>query len=224
MLQIVSPKSPLTRSLWAPATPANEPRGVCKMIIRALLFTALSALAHAETHRIVAERYYRPFSHQNPVLKRINPGDVVVTKTVDSGGQDDKDVKRHPDPGNALTGPFYIEGAQPGDAIRVRFQKMRLNRNWGYSGFRLGVFSLTPEYVENLYSPNYKPDVAIKGRSNMVRWELDLARNVATLRDPATAHVKLEFPAKPMLRSVYLASPGDFPPTSGPAGPHVRHT
>ena len=188
------------------------------MIIRALLFTALSALAHAETHRIVAERYYRTFSHQNPVLKRINPGDVVVTKTVDSGGQDDKDVKRHPDPGNPLTGPFYIEGAQPGDAIRVRFQKMRLNRNWGYSGFRLGVFSLTPEYVENLYSPNYKPDLAIRGRSNLVRWELDLARNVATLRDPASAHVKLEFPAKPMLGCVGVAAPGDFAPTSGPAG------
>ena len=46
---------------------------------------------------------------------------------------DEKSVERHPDPGNPLTGPFYIEGAQPGDEIRVRFQKMRLNRNWGYS-------------------------------------------------------------------------------------------
>jgi len=188
------------------------------MIMRALLSIALSTLAHAETHRIVADRYYRTFSHQNPVLKRIKSGDVVATKTVDSSGRDDKDVIRHPDPGNPLTGPFYIEGAQPGDAIRVRFQKMRLNRNWGYSGFRLGLFSLTPEYVEHLYSPNYKPDLAIKGRSNVVRWELDLARNMAALRDPSSAHVKLEFPAKQMLRCVGVAAPGDFAPTSGPAG------
>src|SRR5262249_38405129 len=128
----------------ARSSPPKSPgQGVCKMIMRALLSIALSTLAHAETHRLVADRYYRTFSHQNPVLKRIKPGDVVVTKTVDSSGRDDKGVVRHPDPGNPLTGPFYIEGAQPGDAIQVRFQKMRLNRDWGYSGFRLGLFSLT---------------------------------------------------------------------------------
>ena len=188
------------------------------MIMRLVFFIALCTLAQAETHRIVADRYYRTFSHQNPVLKRIQPGDVVVTKTLDAGGQDDKDVQRHPDPGNPLTGPFYIEGAQPGDAIRVRFQKMRLNRNWGYSGFRLGVFALNPEYVENLYSANYKPDLVRKGRSNYVRWEIDLANNRVRLRDPASARVKLEFPAKPMLGCVGVAAPGDFAPTSGPAG------
>src|SRR6266446_764499 len=171
-----------------------------------------------ETHKIVADHYYRTFSHQNPVLKRIQAGDVVVTKTLDSGGQDDKDVLRHPDPGNPLTGPFYIEGAGPGDAIRVTFRKMRLNRNWGYSGFRLGLFSLTPEYVEHLYSPNYKPDLVRKGSSNYVRWELDLANNMVRLRDPASARVKLEYPARPMLGCVGVAAPGDFAPTSGPAG------
>src|SRR6266550_3112695 len=164
-----------------------------------LMALCLATSGFAETHTIVADRYYRTFSRQNAVLKRIKPGDVVVTKTLDSGGQDDKDVFRHPDPGNPLTGPFYIEGAQPGDAIRVTFRKMRLNRNWGYSGFRLGLFSLTPEYVEHLYSPNYKPDLVRKGSSNYVRWELDLARNRVRLRDPASTHVKLEFPARPML-------------------------
>ncbi len=184
----------------------------------ALIFAVFSTLASAETHKLVAEKYYRTFSHQNPVLKRIKPGDLVVTKTLDSGGQDDKDVHRHPDPGNPLTGPFYIEGAEAGDAILVRFQKMRLNRNWGYSGFRLGLFSLTPEYVEHLYSPNYKPDLVRKGYSNFVRWELDPAGNMVQLRDPKSERVKLEFPAKPMLGCVGVAAPGDFSPTSGPAG------
>jgi amidase len=188
------------------------------MIVRPFLLIALSTLVHAETHRIVADRYYRTFSHQNPVLKRIKPGDVVVTKTLDSAGMDERSIERHPDPGNPLTGPFYIEGAQPGDEIRVRFQKMRLNRNWGYSGFRLGLFSLTPEYVEHLYSPDYKPDLVRKGRSNYVRWEIDLAGNRVRLRDPASEHVKLDFPTKPMLGCVGVAAPGDFAPTSGPAG------
>jgi amidase len=183
-----------------------------------LLIAVLAAVAGAETHNLVADRYYRTFSHQNQVLKRIKPGDVVVTKTLDSGGQDFKDVQRHPDPGNPLTGAFYVEGAQPGDGIRVTFRKMRLNRNWGYSGYRLGLFSLTPEYVEHLYSPDYKPDIVRKGRSNYVRWEIDLANKRVRLRDPASARVKLDFPARPMLGCVGVAAPGDFAPTSGPAG------
>jgi acetamidase/formamidase len=142
----------------------------------------------------------------------------VITKTIDSAGKDYKDVQRHPDPGNPLTGPFYIEGAEPGDAILVRFQKMRLNRSWGYSSYRLGLFSLTPEYVEHLFPAAYKPDIVRKGSSNYVRWELDLAHNTVRLREPASEHVKLEFPAKPMLGCVGVAAPGDFAPTSGPAG------
>ena len=33
--------------------------------------------------------------------------------------------------GNPLTGPFYIDNAEPGDAILVHLRKVRLNRNWG---------------------------------------------------------------------------------------------
>jgi amidase len=186
--------------------------------MRIILLSILAIVANAETHEIIATTYYRTFSHVNPVLKRIQPGDVVITKTLDSGGQDFESIHRHPESGNPLTGPFYIEGAEPGDAIRVTFQKMRLNRNWGYSSYRLGLYALTPEYVEHLFSPNYKPDVVRKGSSTLVRWELDLAHNIVRLRDPASEHVKLEFPAKPMLGCVGVAAPGDFSPTSGPAG------
>ena len=44
----------------------------------------------AETVQLIPQTYYRTFAHTNPVLKRIRPGDVVVTKTLDSGGQDYK--------------------------------------------------------------------------------------------------------------------------------------
>ena len=190
--------------------------------MRKLLLAAIFVLAaNAETHKIVADRYYRTFSHQNAVLKRIKPGDVVVTKTLDSGGHDDKDVKRHPESGNPRTGAFYIEGAEPGDAIRVTFQKMRLNRNWGYSSLRLGLFALTPEYVEHLFSPNFKPDVVRKGSSTLVRWELDLANNMVRLRDPASARVKLEYPARPMLGCVGVAAPGDV--EQAPVSKGARH-
>ena len=40
---------------------------------------------------------------------------------------------------NPLTGPFYIEGAEAGDALVVKLRKVRLNRNWGYTAYRLGL-------------------------------------------------------------------------------------
>src|SRR5579864_7913538 len=117
----------------------------------------------AETHQLTADHYYRTFSHTNPVLKRIKPGDIVITKTLDSGGQD-YHGQHASEAGNPLTGPFYIEGAEPGDALVVKLRKVRLNRNWGYTAYRLGLFSLTPDYVETIYPNHYKMDLVQKGR------------------------------------------------------------
>ena len=178
----------------------------------------LPAILGAETHTIVAPRYFRTFSHTNPVLQRIRSGDIVVTKTIDSSGRDFHGDVRHPESGNPLTGPFFIEGAERGDSIAVEIRKMRLNRNWGYSGYRLGLFSLEANSIESLYPNKYKPDLAIPGRTDLVRWDLDLTNNIARLRDPASSRIKMEFPASPMLGCIGVAAPGDFAPTSGPAG------
>lgn len=122
------------------------------------------------------------------------------------------------DPSNPLTGAFYVEGAESGDALAVHFRKVRLNRDWGYSAYRLGLFSLTPEYVEKIYSDRYKPDLVRKGRANIVPWDIDAGRQTVRLREPVSGKIKLEFPALPMLGCVGVAAPGDFAPTSAPAG------
>jgi amidase len=178
----------------------------------------LPASLMAETHEVVADTYYRTFSKTHPVLRQIKPGDVVRTKTIDSSGVDEKGTRRHPEPGNPLTGPFLIEGAEPGDAILVHLRKLRMNRNFGYSSYRLGLFSLTPDSIETLFPAKYKEDVVVKGRSNLVPWDLDLARNTVRLREPNSSVMKMEFPAKPMLGCIGVAAPGDFAPTSSPAG------
>jgi acetamidase/formamidase len=171
----------------------------------------------AETHRLVPQTYYRTFSHTNPVLKRIRPGDIVITKTLDSGGQDEKSEQRS-EPSNPLTGPFYVEGAAPGDMLVVTLRQVRLNRNWGYSAYRLGLYSLMPAYVEGIYSNQYKKDLVRKGSATMVPWDIDVNRGIVRLREPASKRLKLEFPARPMLGCIGVAAPGDFAPTSGPAG------
>lgn len=185
-------------------------------VLIVVCFVAASG-AFAETREVVADRYYNTFSHTNPVVLRINSGDIVVTKTLDSGGMDDHGQVRATG-GNPLTGPFYIENAEPGDAILVHLRKVRLNRNWGSTAYRLAPFSVLPEFVESMYPNHYKADVVRKGRDNMLPWDLDLKTNTVKLREPVSRNVKLEFPARPMLGCIGVAAPGDFSPTSGPSG------
>ena len=139
------------------------------------------------------------------------------TKTIDASGRDDTGTVRGVRP-NPLTGPFYVEGAEPGDALVVRFTRVRMNRNWGWSSYRLGLYSLTPESIEGIYPNRYKPGEIIKDRENVVPWDLDLTRQMVRLREPSSAVHKLEFPAKPMLGCVGVAPAGDFAPTSSPSG------
>jgi hypothetical protein len=71
-----------------------------------------------ETGEIVAATYYNTFSRAHPVLRRVRAGDTVRTKTIDASGRDETGVQRG-QPSNPLTGPFYVEGAEPGDALIV---------------------------------------------------------------------------------------------------------
>jgi acetamidase/formamidase len=182
-----------------------------------LLSCAGLAPALAEVHQVTAERYYHTFDHRHPVLRRIKPNDTVITHTLDAGGQDMKGERKSTPP-NPLTGPFFIEGAEPGDALAVRFQRIRMNRNWGWSAYRLGLYAVTPESIEGTYSRRYKEDLIRPGRADLVPWDLDLQRQTVKLREPVSKVHPMEFAARPMLGCVGVAAAGDFAPTSGISG------
>ncbi|CAN5251248.1 acetamidase/formamidase family protein [soil metagenome] len=48
--------------------------------------------------------------------------------------------------GHILTGPVFIEGAEPGDTLEVRIQKIELAIPYAYNGFRYGAGILTDDY------------------------------------------------------------------------------
>src|SRR5690349_15725916 len=79
------------------------------------------------TYRVTPDTNWNTLDHRHPVVKRIKPGDIVITKTLDASGFDEKNVQRAAG-SNPMVGPFYVEGAEPGDAIAVHFRRMRLNR------------------------------------------------------------------------------------------------
>lgn len=181
------------------------------MRLLAILLPLLSLAAPAQ------EAYYRTFYHKHPVKQRIRPGERVFTRTLDSSGKDHESKERTEGP-NPLTGPFFVEGAEPGDALVIQFHKMRLNRDWGYSGYRLGLFAMTPDYIEKTYPPVYKRDLVRKGYAHYVPWDLDREKGMVRLREPGSKAIAMEFPAKPMLGCVGVAAPGDWAPTSSPSG------
>jgi len=51
--------------------------------------------------------------------------------------------------GHILTGPIFIEGAEPGDALEVRIQKIELSIPYAYNGFsnRSGVLAGTGDFT-----------------------------------------------------------------------------
>ncbi len=138
--------------------------------------------------------FHRVFSSAiKPVLK-IWPGDTVRTKTVDAGGVDEH-TKTRVLGGNPQTGPFYVEGAMPGDVLVVRIKKLRLNRATAISDDGLVDRALTSDYAAEHKDNNF----------NDVVWKLDAERGLATLAKPTARLKDLAVPVRPMLGCVGVA-------------------
>lgn len=185
------------------------------VVLTAAALSAGSAQAPT-THRVTPDTNWNTLDRRHPVVRRLKPGDIVITKTLDASGYDEKEVQRAQS-ANPMVGPFFIEGAEPGDAIAVHIRKIRMNRPTAWSFYRLGGFALTPAAIEDLYPNMYKPGSVRPNRNNLLWWDVDTARKTVKLRDPVSAVHKLEFPAQPMLGVVGVAPSGDFAPTSGPS-------
>src|SRR5262245_23475726 len=150
--------------------------------------------AKPQTHRFEPKEFHRYFSSTIPPALTIFPGDSVESWSVDAGGTDAQGVRRSAG-GNPLTGPFYIEGAMPGDALVVRFTRMRLNRNTAFSGARVTASALNPNYfAQQQNAPGFSSE-----------WTLDVPAGVARLAKPTEKLKNYEVPLRPMLGCVRVA-------------------
>jgi len=138
-------------------------------------------------HEFEPTHFHTTIGSHEPVL-RVASGDVIRTWTVDSGGYDrnGNDIAYG---GNPQTGPFYVEGAERGDTLRVRLDRIRPNRTRGVTG---GV--IAPHVVE----PGFVPELGPRDSEDW--WTLDLERGIARLDDPPPGLESLgELPLDPML-------------------------
>lgn len=141
--------------------------------------------------------FHRTLSADVPPVMRIWPGDTVRTSSMDAGGQDEKSVQRVAG-GNPLTGPFYVEGAMPGDVLAITIKHLRINRDWAESDSGLVSRALTIDYA-----------AANKQRWDTTRWHLDAENQVATLENAPASLKGFSLPLHPMLGCVGVA-PGPY--------------
>jgi acetamidase/formamidase len=180
----------------------SELRGEATLPDRTVKWTALRLPprpAAPRTHEFEPVQFHQYFSSQIKPVLRIHPGDTVRTWAVDAGGTDKQGIRRSGG-GNPQTGPFYIEGVLPADALIVRLLKVRTNRDWAMSGTSIMRNALEPGSLADL-----KWDYAFPNR-----WKLDPAKGVATLEKPSEALKNLTIPLQPMLGCVAVAPQGEW--------------
>src|SRR5262252_9062305 len=158
---------------------------------------ARKAPGQPKTYEFEPTAFHRVFSDAIPPVLHIFPGDTVRTWTVDAGGTDAKGVRRSLG-GNPETGPFYVEGAMPGDTLSVKFTRIRLNRDSAGSGDRIVPSAVQPGYFRNAKFDD-------KFDSN---WKLDREAGVAMLAKPSEHLTNYTVKLRPMLGCIAVAPPG----------------
>jgi acetamidase/formamidase len=139
--------------------------------------------------------FYATYSAAEPPVLHIFPGDVVNTRTVDAAGRDAKVPRRG---GDANTGPFYVEGALPGDTLVVKILTLRTNKKTARQGSRFNQHAVTTAYAVAA-----KYDQSFSGE-----WMLDPDKGIATLH-PSEGLPHLTVPMKTMLGCISVAPPGE---------------
>jgi amidase len=177
-----------------------------QLALRVTFACSLAVTALAETHRFEPKEFYNTFSGAHKPVLKIKPGDHVITSTIDARGVDAAGVKRGQGP-NPQTGPFFIEGAEPGDTLVVHLLRLETNRATGYSGTLLAPYTADPVFLrtEGLREPK------------TMTWQIDKQKGVARLDSAEFKPGHLELPLRPMLGCVATAPAGKAAiPTSTP--------
>jgi amidase len=160
----------------------------------ALVLALAAGAAQPASHTFAAKTYYTTFSGAHPVALTIKPGDRVSTKTIDAAGADWNGVTVA-GRGNPETGPFYIEGAEPGDMLVVHLESIVPNRATAFSGSLLAPYTVDPITIAE----------RVDREPKRVIWLIDRDKGRARLEDTTIQAGNIELPLNPMLGCIGVA-------------------
>jgi amidase len=163
-----------------------------------LALVAVAPVA-AETRKFVPTSGVQTFAVREPVL-RVTPGDIVETQTFSKPGDYYDPQTAGPWPGEV--GPFYVEGAAPGDTLVVRILKLTPNRDVAISSLRRSGISAVAGDSSTRMLNDPLPE-------RRFVWRLDRQRMIGILDLPASTSKRIELPLSPMLGRVSVAPAGE---------------
>ncbi|MGK7390500.1 MAG: acetamidase/formamidase family protein [Candidatus Cyclobacteriaceae bacterium M2_1C_046] len=118
-------------------------------------------------HTLTKDQTHNKFSSLIPPVLRVQPGAVIEAYTEDAS---DEQLNQYSDlaaldtldfePIHPLTGPVYVEGAQPGDVLKVTLHKVELG-NWGWNAIIPG-FGFLADTIKSKYIRTYEFDKSTK--------------------------------------------------------------
>jgi acetamidase/formamidase len=141
------------------------------------------------THIFQPTVFYNTIGSHPPAL-HIADGDTVITPTPDARGVD-KAYQQVANRGNPMVGPFYVDGAQPGDTLVVHLERIAPNRDTGWTRHVLAELVVDPEFVREL--PNPQPP------GEIIQWNINHAASTASLVEQNAYLGDLSLALRPML-------------------------
>ena len=159
-----------------------------KSVIAILLFSAVACAQSLTSQPTTSEprvvRYqlkpselkYTYAASYAPVA-RLKPGDILETNTVDCFGnaiQKPGDTLSMAKGDNPLTGPFFIEGAEPGDTLAIKILSLEVDGNQGVGALAPGFGAIN--------STNYTPMLHPPLPEKIWFYPVDHASNTATFK------------------------------------------
>jgi acetamidase/formamidase len=131
-----------------------------------------------------------------PPVMRVHAGDIIDTTTVDADGKALEEAGLKVPGPNPLTGPFYVEDAEPGDTLVVRFLTIEPNAKQGFGGAGPGFGALN--------SSHYTPMLGKSIPEKSWVYPIDKSENVATFH-ANDSDFSVKIPLHPFLGCVGVA-------------------
>ena len=138
-----------------------------------------------KAHHFTPDVFYNTIG-SHPTALKIASGDTVTAATVDAHGFDHRGTKVGDRP-NPMTGPFFIEGAEPGDTLLVSIREIRMTRKTGWTFDVLSPNLVDPQAVQRF------PE------RRMTNWVIDAAKGRAWLADPPPTLAQWSIAIDPMI-------------------------
>jgi len=135
-------------------------------------------------------------------VARLKPGDILETNTVDCFGNAIKkpgDTLSMATGDNPLTGPFYIEGAEPGDTLAVKILEIKVDSEQGIGALAPGFGAIN--------STNYTPMINPPIPEKIWFYPIDHSTNTATFH-ALDSKFSVKFPLHPFFGCIGVAPAG----------------